>query len=105
MKRAAVIIKDPHQQYEGLRISVGLLLAGMTWFRCSSCTTKLKTWMEAYQDNMVFMDEIGGKRFSNNSENAEKYGFSHVTMDPGCREDQTGRYGHPLLGLKASVCP
>jgi hypothetical protein len=24
MQRAAIIIKDPHQQYEGLRTSVGL---------------------------------------------------------------------------------
>jgi hypothetical protein len=35
---------------------------------------------EAYRDNMTFLDEIGGQRYSNNSENAEKYGFSHVTI-------------------------
>ena len=29
---------------------------------------------------MQFMDEIGGERYSNNSENAEKYGFAHVTI-------------------------
>jgi hypothetical protein len=79
MKRAAVIIKDPHQQYEGLRISVGLLLAGIV-VQMFVLHHEIENMDGAYQDNMVFMDEIGGKRFSNNSENAEKYGFSHVTM-------------------------
>lgn len=79
MKRAAVIIKDPHQQYEGLRTSVGLLLAGIV-VQMFVLHHEIENMDEAYQDNMVFMDEIGGKRFSNNSENAEKYGFSHVTM-------------------------
>jgi hypothetical protein len=35
---------------------------------------------EAYRDNMALLDEIGGERFSNNSENAEKYNFTHVTL-------------------------
>jgi len=35
---------------------------------------------EAYQDNMFFLDEMGGDRYSNNSENTEKYGFTHVTI-------------------------
>ena len=35
---------------------------------------------EAYRDNMAFLDEIGGQRYSNNAENAEKYGFTHLTI-------------------------
>lgn len=79
MQRAAVIIRDPHQQYEGLRTSVGLLLAGMA-VQMFVLHHEIENMDEAYRDNMVFLDDIGGQRFSNNSENAEKYGFSHVTI-------------------------
>jgi sterol desaturase/sphingolipid hydroxylase (fatty acid hydroxylase superfamily) len=79
MKRAAIIIKNPQQQYEGLRTSVGLLLAGMV-VQMFVLHHEIENMDEAYRDNMAFLDEIGGTRFSNNSENAEKYGFTHVTI-------------------------
>ncbi len=79
MKQAAIIIKDPQQQYEGLRTSVGLLLEGMM-VQMFVLHHEIENMDEAYRDNMAFLDEIGGKRFSNNSENAEKYGFTHVTI-------------------------
>jgi len=79
MKKAAIIIRDPHQQYEGLRTSVGLLLAGIT-VQMFVLHHEIENMDEAYRDNMAFLDDIGGQRFSNNSENAEKYGFSHVTI-------------------------
>ena len=79
MKQAAIIVKDPQQQYEGLRTSVGLLLEGMV-VQMFVLHHEIENMDEAYRDNMAFLDEIGGKRFSNNSENAEKYGFTHVTI-------------------------
>ena len=79
MKRAAIIIRYPHQQYEGLRTSIGLLLAGVM-VQMFVLHYEIENMDDAYRDNMVFMDDIGGQRFSNNSENAEKYGFSHVTI-------------------------
>jgi len=79
MRQAAILIKDPKQQYEGLRTSVGLLLAGMR-VQMFVLHHEIETMDDAYRDNMLFMDEIGGERFSNNSENAEKYGFLHVTI-------------------------
>ncbi len=79
MQRAAIIIKEPHQQYEGLRTSVGLLLEGMM-VQMFVFHHEIENMDEAYRDNMAFLDEIGGQRFSNNSENAEKYGFTHVTI-------------------------
>lgn len=79
MKRAAIIIKNPQQQYEGLRTSVGLLLEGMA-VQMFVLHHEIENMDEAYRDNMAFLDEIGGQRYSNNSENAEKYGFSHVTI-------------------------
>ena len=79
MKQAAIIIKDPHQQYEGLRTSVGLLLEGMM-VQMFVLHHEIESMDEAYRDNMLFLDEIGGQRYSNNSENAEKYSFTHVTI-------------------------
>ncbi len=79
MKHAAIIINHPQQQYEGLRTCVGLLLAGMK-VQMFVLHHEIENMDEAYRDNMAFLDEIGGKRFSNNSENAEKYNFTHVTI-------------------------
>ena len=79
MKQAAIIIRDPQQQYEGLRTSVGLSLEGIA-VQMFVLHHEIENMDEAYRDNMLFLDEIGGKRFSNNSENAEKFGFSHVTI-------------------------
>ena len=79
MQQAAIIIRDPQQQYEGLRTSVGLLLEGIQ-VQMFVLHHEIEKMDEAYRDNMAFMDEIGGQRYSNNSENAEKYGFTHVTI-------------------------
>lgn len=79
MKQAAIVIRDPQPQYEGLLTSVGLLLAGMR-VQMFVLHHVIETMDEAYRDNMLFMDEIGGERFSNHSENTEKYGFTPVTL-------------------------
>lgn len=79
MNRVAIIVKGTEQQYEGLRTSVGLLLAGMA-VQLFILHYEIENMDEAFHDNMAYMDEIGGKRFSNNSENAEKYGFNHITV-------------------------
>jgi hypothetical protein len=79
MQQAAIIIKDTRQQYEGLRTSIGLLLQGMR-VQMFVLHHEIENMDEAYRDNMALLDEIGGERFSNNSENAEKYNFTHVTL-------------------------
>jgi hypothetical protein len=79
MKKAAVIIRDPEQQYEGLRTSLGLLLED-TQVQMFVLHHEVANMDEAYRDNMEFIDEMEGERFSNNSANVEKYGFTHVTL-------------------------
>jgi hypothetical protein len=79
MRKTAIIIKDPQQQYEGLRTCVGLLLEGMA-VQMFVLHSEIEIMDEAYRDNMAFLDEMGGERYSNNSDNAEKYGFTYVTM-------------------------
>ena len=79
MKKAAVIIRDVEQQYEGLRTSLGLLLED-TQVQMFVLHHEIANMDEAYQDNMEFIDEMEGERFSNNSANVEKYEFIHVTL-------------------------
>ena len=77
-KKVAVLIKDKNRQYEGLRSSLGLLLESHA---ISMFVLNHEVDMtEEYQDNMGFIDEMGGARFSNVPANVEKYGFTSVTL-------------------------
>jgi len=75
----AVVIKDKSQQYEGLRTSLGLLLYGVP-VQMFVLDHEIETMDEAYRDNMEFIDEMNGERYSNNSINVENYGFKHMTL-------------------------
>ncbi len=79
MTFTAVIIKDISQQYEGLRTSLGLLLYGAR-VQMFVLNHEIETMDEAYRDNMEFIDEMEGERYSNNSINVENYGFKHLTL-------------------------
>ncbi|RUA00315.1 MAG: hypothetical protein DSY89_06795 [Deltaproteobacteria bacterium] len=80
MKKVAVLIKDVEKQYEGLRTSLGLLLEA-TEVQMFVLNHEIANMDEAYEDNMGFLDEMEGERFSNHPANIEKYGFKPVTMD------------------------
>jgi hypothetical protein len=78
-KKVAVLIKDKDRQYEGLRSSLGLLLES---HKVSMFVLNHEVTMtEEYQDNMGFIDEMGGARYSNDPANVEKYGFQKVGLD------------------------
>jgi hypothetical protein len=79
MKKAIVLIKDVDQQYEGLRTSLGLLLED-TEVTMVVLHHPIAVMDEAYQDNMDFLDEMEGRRFSNNTINVETHGFQYATM-------------------------
>ena len=78
-KKVAVLIKDKERQYEGLRSSLGLLLENhiVSMFVLNH---EIEI-SEEYVDNMKFIDEMGGARFSNVAENVDKHGFQVVTLD------------------------
>jgi hypothetical protein len=78
-KKVAVLIKDKERQYEGLRSSLGLLLEKHV---VSMFVLDHEVAMtEEYSDNMGFIDEMGGARYSNVPANVEKFGFKAVTLD------------------------
>ena len=78
-KKVTVLIKDKDKQYEGLRSSLGLLLEDHT---VSMVVLDHEIEMtEEYQDNMEFIDEMGGSRYSNVTVNVEKYSFQPVSLE------------------------
>jgi sulfur relay (sulfurtransferase) DsrF/TusC family protein len=89
MKKVAVLIRDKEQQYEGLRTSLGLLLESVEvkMFVLDHEVVALankendEEAYEEYFDNMEFIDEMDGERYSNNRNNVEKHGFKNVTPD------------------------
>ena len=76
----AVLIKDADQQYEGLRTSLGLLLEAAS-VQMYVLNHEIKNMDEAYRDNMEFIDEMEGERYSNHPANIEKYGFKSITTE------------------------
>lgn len=78
-KKVAVLIREKTRQYEGLRTSLGLLLENhiISMFVLNH-EIELT---EEYQDNMGFIDEMGGARYSDVADNVNKYGFQPVTLD------------------------
>jgi len=78
--KVAVLIKDIDQQYEGLRTSLGLLLEAAS-VQMYVLNHEIENMDEAYRDNMEFIDEMEGERYSNHPANVEKYGFTSVTNE------------------------
>lgn len=78
-KTVALLIREKSRQYEGLRTSLGLLLEN---HRVSMFVLNHEIELtEEYQDNMGFIDEMGGARYSNVADNVRKYGFQPVTIE------------------------
>ena len=89
MKKVALLIREPKQQYEGLRTSLGLLLESVEIKMIVldhevSALANREADEEAYEeyfDNMGFIDEMDGERYSNNQRNVEEHGFKHTTPE------------------------
>ena len=89
MKKVAVLIRDKEQQYEGLRTSLGLLLESVEvkMFVLDHEVVALankesdEEAYEEYFDNMEFIDQMDGERYSNNRENVDKHGFKYASPE------------------------
>ena len=78
-KKVAVLIKEKERQYEGLRTSLGLL---MEFHIVSMIVLNHEVELtEEYKDNMEFIDEMEGTRYSNVPANVEKYGFEPLSLE------------------------
>ncbi len=90
-KHVAVITKDRDRQFEALRTGLGLVLEH---HRVSLFVLDHEIDTdEHYLDNLGFLDEMGGERFSNHRVNVEQHGFRPVSLQ------EAGRLlaGHDLV--------
>lgn len=77
-KKVAVVIKDLSRQYEGLRTSLGLLLEN---HKVSMIVLNHEIQLsEAYEDNLQFVEEMGGERLSNVPANIDQHRFKPVSL-------------------------
>lgn len=77
-RRVAVITKEKGRQFEAVRSGLGLLLE-----RHSVDLFVLKHEIEPSEhclDNLGFIDEMGGDRYSDHPTNIERYGFRPVSL-------------------------
>lgn len=79
MKKVAVVIREPRQQYEGLRTSLGALMENLQ-VQMIVLESAIQNMDEAYYENMMFLDEMEGERYSDHPENIDKHGFDPVNM-------------------------
>jgi hypothetical protein len=78
MKKVAVLARHPHRQYEALRSSLGCLLED---HRVTYLVLDYEVQLdEAFSDNLGFLDEMEGKRYSNHPENVARHGFAPLTL-------------------------
>ncbi len=78
MKKVAVLVRHPHRQYEALRSSLGCLLED---HQVSYLVLDHEVSLdEAFTDNLGFLDEMEGRRYSNHPVNAAKYGFTYMSL-------------------------
>lgn len=78
-KRVAVITRDPDRHYQALRSSLGLLLEhhAVSFFVLDHEIAST----EEYVDNLGFIDEMGGVRYSNDPANVARHGFQPTALD------------------------
>lgn len=78
MKKVAVLVRHPKRHYEALRSSLGRLLED---HRVSYLVLDEEiTPDEAFSDNLGFLEEMGGQRYSNHPANVAKYGFTYLNV-------------------------
>ena len=78
MKKVAVVVRHPQRHYEALRTSLGCLLED---HQVSYLVLDHEVGLdEAFADNLGFLDEMEGKRYSNHPVNVGKYGFTYLNL-------------------------
>lgn len=78
MKKVAVVVREPARHYEALRSALGCLLED---HQVSYVVLDQEISPdEAFSDNLGFLEEMEGRRYSNHPANVEKYGFTPLSL-------------------------
>lgn len=78
MKKVAVVVRQPSRHYEALRSALGCLLEdhAVSYVVLDAEITP----DEAFSDNLGFLEEMEGRRYSNHPANVAKYGFTSLAL-------------------------
>ncbi len=78
MKKVAVIVRHPRRHFEALRSSLGCLLENL---EVSYVVLDDEIRADAaFLENLDFLKDMEGLSYSNQPANAEKYGFTFMTL-------------------------
>jgi hypothetical protein len=79
MKKVAIMVRQPQRQHEALRSSLGCLLENL---EVTYLVLDHEVPAEApFTDNLSFLDDMEGRRFSNHPANAAQHGFTYMTLE------------------------
>lgn len=77
-KKVAILVRQPHRHHESLRSSLGCLLENHL---VSYLVLDYEIQQDqAVLDNLEFLDEMEGERFSNHPANVEQHGFTYLSL-------------------------
>jgi hypothetical protein len=77
MKKVAILVRQPHRQYEALRSGLGCLLENHeVTYLVLDYPVQLD---EAFADNLGFLDEMEGRRYSDHPVNVDQHGFTYMS--------------------------
>ncbi len=78
MKKVAVLVRSPDRQHEALRSALGCLLENHeVIYLVLDYQVQLD---KAFRENLSFLDEMDGRRFSNHFHNVDLHGFVYLTL-------------------------
>jgi hypothetical protein len=85
MKKVAVVARERQRHYEALRTSLGCLLEDhqVSYLVLDEEIQPDEAFTdpdEAFTDNLGFLEEMEGRRYSNHPGNVEKYGFTYLDL-------------------------
>jgi hypothetical protein len=79
MKKVAFLVRDPEEDWEGLRSTLGLAVENNTvYFFVLNHEVEMS---EPYRENLDWVLDMEGEIYSNVPANVEKHGFQPITYE------------------------